>query len=139
MSTRRVTWGEGIVVAAFRHRGGIKAAVDRIHKAVGEFVGVRNSFAKLQRVESPDELNDKDSFRAWLLLTALQESPNEWGIADAAVPPGFDIERLRRGLSPSPSGPGGLPENEAEARLEKLADRKRAHHGAPRSSARYVA
>jgi hypothetical protein len=111
VSTRRVSWGEGIVVAAFRQRGGLKVAVDRIHEVVGDYVGVRNSFAKLQRIESPDDLNDRDAFRAWLLLTALAERPPEWGIADAAVPPGFDIDRLRQRLVPTtPGGPdGGQP------------------------------
>lgn len=95
---REVTWGEGIVVAAFHSAGGLKVAVDHIHTVVGPYIGTRNTFAKLLRVEDPSVLAERDLFRAWLLLTALGEDAESWGISDGVVPNGHDPARLREEL-----------------------------------------
>lgn len=96
--TREVTWGEAVVVAGFRTPGGLKHAVARIHAAVGEHIGTRNTFAKLYKVTDPASLTDRDQFRAWLLITALNEEPQEWGVSEAVVPRGFDLDELRLAL-----------------------------------------
>jgi len=101
MATRTVTWGEGLVVEAFKH-GGLRAAVDRIAATLGSTIGTRNTFAKLQRVEDPSELNERDMWRAWLLLAALGQDPTEWGITIEAVPIGYRhrVEELQDLLLP---------------------------------------
>lgn len=105
---REVSWGEGLVVAAFRSDGGLKAAVQRIHDAVGPHIGNRNTFAKFLRVDDPSTLRDRDRFRAWLLLTALNEEATEWGIPNSVVPSAFDLDDLislcaNRDLNPEPA------------------------------------
>lgn len=99
-TTRQVTWGEAIVVAGFRCPGGIKGAVERIRLAVGDHIGTRNTFAKLTHVDDPAELAERDVFRAWLLLAALGEEPNGWGLADDVVPPVADAAVLRTLVRP---------------------------------------
>ncbi|SBS73914.1 hypothetical protein MHPYR_180119 [uncultured Mycobacterium sp.] len=98
MKTRQVTWGEALVVELFKTSGGLKVAVDRITGLMGKTVGTRNTFAKLTRVDDPVDLNDKDLWRAWLLLTALGHDPIEWGIDDSAVPDFIDIPDLQKRL-----------------------------------------
>lgn len=94
---RTVTWGEALVVAAYRSPDGLKGAVERILSEVGP-VSTRNTFAKLYLVENPKVLSPAELWRAWLLLTALGESPPEWGIPDHILPPSIDAERLRKML-----------------------------------------
>lgn len=103
---REVTWGEALVVAAFRHDGGLREATRRIHSVIGEHIGTRNTFAKLLRLNTPEGLASKDLFRAWLLLTAFGEDAPEWGVSDDVVPAGYDRAHLRSALDPSPEGPG---------------------------------
>lgn len=105
-ASREVTWGDGLVVAAFHADGGLKAAVDRIHAAVGPHIGNRNTFAKFLRVEDPGTLRERDRFRAWLLITALGEDAPAWGVSDDVVPSAFDLEELRcaiRDSNPEPA------------------------------------
>ena len=97
---RQVSWGEALVVAAFREPRGLAGAVERIHAAVGDFIGTRNTFAKLLRVSDPSGLDARDEFRAWLLISAFGEDPVTWGIPDSVVPPSMDPERLRIDLRP---------------------------------------
>lgn len=108
--TRTVSWGEGIVVAAFRYGGGLKVAVDQIQAFMGSHIGTRNTFAKLLRVDDPATLNTKDQLRAWLLLTTLGENPEEWGINDGVVPRSVDLDVARLVLGttePRPAEPNG--------------------------------
>lgn len=98
MLTREVSWGDGLVVEAFKCPGGLKAAVDVIARAVGVGVGTRNTFAKLFKVDTPELLDERDSWRAWLLLTTFGQDPSDWGISDDVVPSAFDPTRLRRRL-----------------------------------------
>ena len=95
LAQQDVTWGETLVIAAFRWPGGINPAVHRIQALVGPHIGVRNTFAKLLRVEDVADLGDRDLFRAWLLLVALGQEPIDYGIADDAVPSGYDVVMLR--------------------------------------------
>ena len=96
--TYEVNWGDALVVQAFRAPGGLKGAVDAIRAELGSTIGTRNTFAKLLRVEDPNELNDRDRFRAWLLVTALGGEAESFGINDEAVPHHFDVGRLRTDL-----------------------------------------
>ena len=89
-----MTWGEALVVAAHKSPGGLNVAVKRIQDVVGPMVGTRNTFAKFFHVAVPTMLNAKDRYRAWLLLHAFEENPNEWGIDDEVVPAGFDRDDL---------------------------------------------
>ena len=110
-TTRSFSWGDGLVVAAFKAPGGLKQAVDRIHEHVGPYIGVRNTFSKLLTVDDPGTLNPKDQLRAWLLITALGDRPEAWGIPDKVVPKVFDIEELRTVLPRLDSNqqPAGYP------------------------------
>ncbi len=92
---QEVTWGEAIVVAAFKAPRGLNGAVQAIHREVGPAIGSRNTFAKYMRVDSPAGLSDKDLFRVWLLLTALGADPARWGVNDEVVPAGYDLDRLK--------------------------------------------
>jgi len=98
MVTRTVTWGDALLVVAVKSPGGLNQTVQRIRKAVGPNIGTRNSFAKLYRVDNPAELAPVDLWRAWLLLTAVEERPEDWGISPEIVPPAIDGERLRERL-----------------------------------------
>ncbi len=95
---QEVTWGDAIVVAAFRAPRGLNGAVESIHRELGPGIGSRNTFAKYQRVDSPDDLRPKDLFRVWLLLVALDVDPARWGIDDEVVPGGYDLGRLKERL-----------------------------------------
>ena len=101
MITKQVSWGDAIVVELFRTPGGLKAVVDAIIEEVGPTVGTRNTFAKLLRVEDPEAMSDKDKWRAWLLLVALHQDPNEWGIGDAPIPRSLDADMLMTRLHES--------------------------------------
>ena len=107
--TREVSWSDGLVVAAFRHPHGLRGAVESIQAELGPQIGSRNTFAKLLRGVDPRELSARDLFRAWLLLVALREQPLAWGVPDTAVPPGYDVERLRRILPWAPWGSNPEP------------------------------
>lgn len=93
MSTRTVTWGDALLVRTVKYPGGLNQAVNRIRGALGPQIGVRNSFAKLYEINDPADLNDRDLWRAWLLLAAIQENPEEWGI-DGSVIPGIHQDRV---------------------------------------------
>jgi transcriptional regulator with XRE-family HTH domain len=56
---------------------------------------------------------------------------NAWALAT-----GVSREWLETGDG-SPDGPDGLPQTDVAARLAKLAGKKRAHSGAPRTNHRY--
>lgn len=96
--TRQVTWGDALVVEAFKFPGGLRAAVDVIRGEVGGYIGTRNTFAKLLRVDSPDGLSETDRYRAWLLLTTFGQEPRDWDIPDSVVPRSVDLPRLRSEL-----------------------------------------
>lgn len=108
MTTRLVTWGQALWVATAEAPGGLKAAHADIASVMGASIGVRNTFAKLTQVGGPESLRSTDLFRAWLLLTALGETPDEWGIPDSAVPAYINIpdltERLREARESRLSG-----------------------------------
>jgi hypothetical protein len=99
ISTREVTWGEALWLELKKAPGGLKATHQDILKLTGKHMGVRNTFSKLCRYNGPDELDEPDALRAWLLLTALRLDPVDWGISDDAIPPGFlPADELRRRL-----------------------------------------
>lgn len=92
---QRVTgWGEALTLE-IGHGPGLSPLVRVCNDAAGD-QGVRNTYAKLYTYETPPTTDDpKDYFRAWLILTALGQDPAAWGIDDDAVPPGYEINRLR--------------------------------------------
>lgn len=91
---RTVGWGEALILEIHLSPG-LSPLVRVINAAAGD-QGVRNTFARLyEYAEPPTAADPKDYFRAWLLLTALGQSPKAWGIGDDAVPPGYDRDRLR--------------------------------------------
>lgn len=99
-ATRQVTWGEALVVEVFKADGGLKVVTDKIIREVGAAAPSRNTFRKLLKVNDPATLDDRDQWRAWLLLTALGNYPEDWGISDTAVPRSLDKDALRRSLVP---------------------------------------
>jgi hypothetical protein len=87
MALRTVTWGDALLVHTVKHHPrGLQQAVENIRGTVGREIGVRNSFAKLYMTDDPEELTPKDQWRAWLLLTAINEKPADWGISDDVLP-----------------------------------------------------
>lgn len=91
---RQVGWGEALHLEIHFHSPGLKPLVHAIHEAVGESVGARTTFDKLQRLDDVPT-HPKDRWRAWLLLTALGQDPADWHIDNDIVPPSHDVERLR--------------------------------------------
>lgn len=94
MITREVGWGDAIVVELFKTVGGLKVTIEAIQSELGPTIGNRNTFAKLLRMDDPADLNDKDRWRAWLLLTALRQTPEDWGISNDIVPGLYDPELI---------------------------------------------
>lgn len=95
-AARDITWGEGLVVAAFRTPRGLRGAVEAIQAELGPAIGTRNTFGKLLRVTDPAQLNERDRLRAWLLLVALRQEPDEWGVPTSmSLPRSYDEQRLR--------------------------------------------
>lgn len=85
------TWGETLKVKLGRR---LAPAVLAIHEAVGPHIGTRNTFAKLFGLAGPPT-DPTEAFRAWLLVTAMQWEPEEWGLSDSVVPRGYDVVVLR--------------------------------------------
>jgi len=111
---RVVTWGHALLATVVTTPGGLNKAVDRIRGCVGPQIGTRNSFSKLYRVTDPTKISLTDQWRAWLLLTAVGETPAEWDISETVVPAIHrdrtgTLERLLytpRDLNPEPTGYG---------------------------------
>jgi hypothetical protein len=88
-----VTWGEALKLRAY-HR--LDPRVRHIQTVVGQEYGSRNTYGKLFKVETPEELTKEgDQVRAWLLLAATGAEPNDWGIPDDVLPLGFHPGILR--------------------------------------------
>ncbi len=102
--TREVMWGDALMVQLFRAVGGLKAVVDAIQRELGPTIGSRNTFAKLLRVDDPADLNGKDQWRAWLLLTALGQDPDDWGLGTVQIPSSVEPEALIQRLQVPPVG-----------------------------------
>ncbi len=86
MFTRQVTWGDALLLEIKKSRGGLKAAHDSIVKLSGSHLGTRNTYAKLCEVRSPEDMDEQEALRAWLLLVALGLEPGDWNVPDTAVP-----------------------------------------------------
>lgn len=91
---RVANWGEALVLEVHFNSPGLNPVVEAIRAALGTGIGSRNTFAKLYDCEQPPE-GEQERFRAWLVLTALGQDPNDWLIGDDCVPPANDVERLR--------------------------------------------
>jgi hypothetical protein len=94
-----LTWGDALVLKVHKTRVGLKPFVDSIQAAVGRHIGSRPTFAKLYDVESVDDLSEIEAYRAWLLLTAMGEDPDDWGVRASVVPQATNVERLRELLT----------------------------------------
>jgi hypothetical protein len=106
---RTTTWGEALR-RSIEDRRGLLRLVDQIRAELGEVIGARNTFAKLLKIETPGELEGADLLRAWVLLVAMGETPEAWGVDTAkAVPAGFDKDRLRATLPRFVAGAGFEP------------------------------
>lgn len=97
---RTTGWGEALLLEVVVHSPGLNPIVRAITDAAGN-LGVRNTYARLYSFSEPPTIDDdpKDYFRAWLVLTALGQDPGAWGIGDDAVPPGYNLKRLRHLVS----------------------------------------
>jgi hypothetical protein len=93
------TWGDALVVKVHRTRVGLLPYVNAIQEVVGKHIGSRPTFAKLYDAAEVGELDATEKYRAWLLLTAMGESPEAWGVNDDAVPRGTSIKPLQRELA----------------------------------------
>ena len=89
MITRQVTWGEALWLELKKQTGGLAAVHKDVIAVAGAHMGVRNTFSKLCRYNSVSELDEADGLRAWLLLTALGENPEDWGISHDVLPEAF--------------------------------------------------
>lgn len=100
--TRVIGFGDALRLEATTAPGGLNAAVKRIHMAVGTHIGSRNTFSKL--FDSPDlPTSNKERLRAWLLLVALGQDPNDWSLGDVELPAVFS-RKLLADLGMSASG-----------------------------------
>lgn len=93
---RSVTWGKALMVET-ADNGGLRHVVECITSLMGS-IGTRNTFGKLLSVENPAALKDRDKWRAWVLLAAMDLNPTDWGIPPETVPPAIDGEQLQRRL-----------------------------------------
>ncbi len=100
--TREVTWGEGLMVETSKH-GGLRHIVDNITAQMGD-QGTRNTFGKLLACQDPATLKPRDKWRAWILLSAMDLDPAEWGIYADAIPPHIDGALLRDRLVAAVAG-----------------------------------
>jgi hypothetical protein len=112
----QLTWGDALVLKIHRTRVGLKPFVDAIQAAVGKHIGTRPTFAKLYDAADVESMGEVEKYRAWLLLTAMGENPDVWGIRADVVPPASDVVRLRSVLielvarpSAHPDGPDVSP------------------------------
>jgi hypothetical protein len=99
-----ITWGDALVIKVHRTRVGLKPYVDAIQEAVGRNIGSRTTFAKLYDVREASDLDELDGYRAWLLLTAIGEDPDDWGVRSSVVPRATDPAALRSFLAPADNG-----------------------------------
>jgi hypothetical protein len=91
---RPITWGEALRTE-IEHRPGLARIVRSVRAELGPVIGTRTTFAKLFEVERPEDLDESEQFRAWLVLTSVGFRPRDWGIDPApAVPPGYNRKRL---------------------------------------------
>jgi hypothetical protein len=100
--TREVTWGEALMVETSKN-GGLRHIVDSITTQMGD-QGTRNTFGKLLAVMNPAELKPRDQWRTWILLSAMDLDPIEWGIYPDVIPPHIDGALLRDRLVAAVAG-----------------------------------
>jgi hypothetical protein len=94
-TTRQVSWGDALTIEVFHTNGGLKAITKAITVEMGPTIGSRNTFAKLLHIQSPEVLNGRDSWRAWVLLAAVGQEPSDWGLNDDNAPASVDTEALK--------------------------------------------
>lgn len=58
-----------------------------IRPLTSPMIGSRNSFRELLRLDDFASADPVEKIRLWLLLTAVGETPGEWGITDLVLPP----------------------------------------------------
>lgn len=93
--TKTVGWGEALLLEVHHDGRGLNPLVKTITEAAGQ-LGVRNTYAALYELEdAPTSDDPKDYFRAWLVLVALGQDPEAWGVRDDAVPVAYDVNKLR--------------------------------------------
>src|SRR5690606_14729441 len=90
----RLSWGE--IVAGKARRLNLKALAEFAQHHCGGGMN-RTSLAQVFDLDEPPA-DGAIAFRAWVLLTAINENPAEWGVDDSVVPPGYDIDSLREQL-----------------------------------------
>lgn len=100
----RLGWGRIVAGRLFGHTGGIKGIADRAQSVIGANMN-RTSLGEVLRLEAaPTE--GVIGFRAWVLLTALGENPEEWGVPGSVVPAASDPTKLAELLyAPGDSNP----------------------------------
>ncbi len=98
MATQVETLGDALVLDTFKHPGGLKAAYAKIHRTVGPVYGSINTFRKFLSIDNAEQLDEKDRFRLWLLLSAYEKDPSDYGVSDDDVPSHIDAEKLAKAL-----------------------------------------
>ncbi len=94
----RLGWGKLLAGCMFGVSGGMKGISDRAQTAIGSNMNRTSLGHVLELDEPPTE--GVVGFRAWVILTALGEDPEEWGVPSSVVPNAFDPDRLRELLKP---------------------------------------
>lgn len=74
---RPTTWGQALVIRIHQSRKGLNPYVNAINEAMGMDVASRPTFAKLLDVAEPSQLDKKQRYLGWLLLTAMGENPED--------------------------------------------------------------
>ena len=90
----RLTWGE-LLAGKARHLN-IRKLSDLAQAHFGGKMN-RTSLSDIYNLEAPPTTGIV-GFRAWVILTAIEEDPDTWGVPVDVVPPAFDPERLREVL-----------------------------------------
>ncbi|HET6915314.1 MAG TPA: hypothetical protein VFH56_04425 [Acidimicrobiales bacterium] len=95
---RPTTWGQALVIRIHDTRNGLNPYVKAINEAMGVDVASRPTFAKLLDVDEPTQMDSKQRYLAWLLLTAMGENPQDWDVSEDDVPRGVNVRHLKKVL-----------------------------------------
>ncbi len=88
----RLGWGRLLAGQMFGYPGGMKAIERRAMAAIGSNMNRTSLREVLALTEAPT--SGIVAFRAWVILTALGQDPETWGVPNDVVPPAHDHARL---------------------------------------------
>lgn len=136
MRTLAPTWGQSLLLTVHDADVGLKNIALAMRVVAPRSAVSGTTLATLYKVANIHEMDDDDRYRAWIVLTALREDLDEWGIDASALDPNVDAEKLRRHLLEALYAPRDLnPEPAGYGTVTPLRPRNRRDQRGPRSRA----